>query len=261
MPFVNAKPLVVPFEREGSPVEVVYAWPSKLPALLEAGEVQAILCSSFDALTVPNRTAAAGVCIGSRGPADSVRLFSKVPFETIGSLALDASSMTSNALAQIILKETFRYSPRVEVCNPDLESMLESHDAAVLIGDKGMQSKSDGLNVLDLGQAWLDLTGLPFVWALWIGKDGLDEILVGYLNDALEAFWQNPSPVIVSSSEAAGWPRDVCHLYLTATMNYRLAEHDLEGLRKFGELILRHGLASTSSFPRFVNAAVPSTAN
>src|SRR5471032_1724555 len=99
VPYLNAKPLVRAFEvwGEESPVNVIYEVPSKLPALLAAGEVQAIMVSSIEAFRHPGSRIAEGVCIGSQREVMSVRLFSKVPPRMIETLALDQSSMTSNA--------------------------------------------------------------------------------------------------------------------------------------------------------------------
>ena len=186
VPFVNAIPLVWWFEHLGqdSPVKVIYDVPSKLPALLDSGQAQAILVSSIDALRTPNRTIADGVCIGSHGPVESVRLFSRVPFPEINTLALDASSMTSNRLAQIILAEQYHTIPEVLTMPPDVQTMLEVCDACVLIGDIGMTAQSPGARILDLGAAWKDLTGLPFVWAVWTGENNLTPQLTALLNQA-----------------------------------------------------------------------------
>jgi predicted solute-binding protein len=40
----------------------------------------------------------------------------------------------------------------------------------VIIGDKGFEADGTGLIDIDLGNAWTDMTGLPFVWAMWLGK-------------------------------------------------------------------------------------------
>ena len=142
VPYLNAKPLVRQFEDLGasSPVSVVYDVPSQLPALLEAGEVQAILVSSIEALRHPDLHFADGVSICSQREVFSVRLFSKVPFGEIRRLALDASSMTSNALAQILLDQRFGVRPATTTLPPDLDLMLAECDAGILIGDNGMRA-------------------------------------------------------------------------------------------------------------------------
>lgn len=185
VPYVNALPLVAQFEDDpGLGIQVVYDVPSRLPAMLEGGEVAAVLVSSWHVLANPDLRAARGVCIGSQGAVESVRLFSQVPFAEVRSLALDQSSMTSNTLALAILRSRFGAEPEAEPCPPDLAAMLGAHDAALLIGDAGMEAQGEGLHVLDLGAAWLEWKGLPFVWALWVGGEGLDDRLAARLLEA-----------------------------------------------------------------------------
>ncbi|MBI5707606.1 MAG: menaquinone biosynthesis protein [Armatimonadetes bacterium] len=261
VPYVNARPLVDHFDQlgEDSPVQVLYAVPSALPEMLENGEADAILVSSIDALTVPGRRYVEGVCIGSRGPAESVRLFSKKPFEQIESVVLDQSSMTSNALAQIALTELYGLKPRLDKRPPDLHAMLKDHDAALLIGDLGMRADGAGLHVLDLGSAWTRLTGLPFVWALWTGSENLTPALAGHLQHACLNSLRELDEVIGRTIRRFGWEAGMCRRYLSETMNYRLESKDLEGLKLFGELCLRHGIVSAARIPRSQGPATAGT--
>ncbi|MCX7799787.1 MAG: menaquinone biosynthesis protein [Fimbriimonadales bacterium] len=264
IPFVNGAPLVHPFLRlgEASPVRVVEAVPSDLPGLLESGQAEAILVSSIDALRTPGRTACAGVCIGTRGMVESVRLFSKVPFDAIGTLAEDASSMTSNALARVILAESFGARPRTRRLPPNLYTMLEACDACVLIGDIGMTADGTGLYVLDLGQAWVALTGLPFVWALCVGDERLTPEMAGWMNWArgrsgcgADAEGPPDEQLIRAAADRAGMDRELVRAYLTRTMSYRLDDAFLSGLRAFGRYLVRHGIVASAALPRFVEPA------
>ena len=169
VPYVNARPLVACFDQPNEFVEVVYDVPSRLPALLDSGEVDAILVSSIEYLRREDLVIAADVGIMSNGPVASVRMLSKVPLEEIQTLALDESSMTSNMLAQIILAER-GVRPSLVTMEPDQAAMLAACDACVLIGDKGLEADGTGLVDVDLGAAWTEMTGEPFVWALWLSR-------------------------------------------------------------------------------------------
>lgn len=255
VPYVNAVPLIALFERMGmdSPVAVRYDVPSRLPAMLASGEVQAILVSSIDALRNPGRQMADGVCIGSANAVRSVRLFSKVPFDEVATLALDASSMTSNRLAQIVLSEVYGATPEARPWPSELDVMLEHADAAVLIGDKGMTASAEGLHVCDLGEAWRDLTGLPFVWAGWIGDERLTPELVGWLQQAQEFAHQDPESVIELARERSGWPREMVVAYLTKTMSYRLTPEMKAGMAEFGRRLIELGMEPHISTPQWVS--------
>ena len=255
VPYVNAKPLVSYFEHLGdsSPVKVVYKLPSQLPALLDSGEAAAVLVSSFDSLCHPGRRIAAG-CVSTYGDAQSVRIFSKVPFAEIKTLALDTSSLTSIHLAQVVLIENYGVRAKVFGMEPQLETMLGRCDACVIIGDKGMVANGSGLIISDVGAEWHKLTELPFVWAAWIGNEDLDEELAGHLEKANEWGQSHLEQVIEETQAEVNWPEDACRFYLSEIMNYRLTDKHLEGLRLFQRLLLKHGFLQEDNFPQLVRA-------
>lgn len=289
VPYVNARPLVSYFEEapDRFPVRVIYEVPSRLPALLDSGGADVVLASSIDALLTPDRRIAANLCIATRGPVSSVRLFSKKPPKEIQSLALDLSSMTSNALAGIVLEERYGVRPESSPEPPDLGAMLRKHDACVLIGDIGMRAGAEGLHVLDLGQEWTSMTGLPFVWALWIGGERLDEKLAGYLSAArsmscLGASFDTPNESrrrealkkilgpfefdrqieerrllqINQISQASSWTSEEVRKYLTETISFDLGELELDGLREFGRRLQSYGIPA-DHFPGLVSPTRP----
>jgi chorismate dehydratase len=261
VPYLNAKPLVKPLEWWGaaSPVKVTYAVPSELPFLLSEGHAQAIMVSSIHALTSPGSRVAGGLSISTRGEVLSVRLFSKVPFDRIETLALDMSSMTSNALARILLAEQYGARPSSEPMLPGLEPMLRGHDACVLIGDNGMAADPCGAQVLDLGLAWETLTGLPFTWALWVGDEGLTQELSGHLARALEASRADWEQVIRDSIDETGFTESQCRHYLGDIMEYALTDAHLQGLAEFGRLATRHGIIEAFELPLVVQPAYASS--
>lgn len=254
VPYLNAKPLVRMFEEMGdeSPVKVLYDVPSNLPKMLADGTVQAIMVSSIEAMRWPGKRIAKGVCIGTQNDVMSVRIFSKVPPKKIETLALDKSSMTSNALARIILKERYDSAPEVSYMLPNLQEMLKEHDACVLIGDNGMREEGHGLHVLDLGHEWHRLKGLPFVWAVWLGDDGLDPILAKHLVSAELWGRANIDRVLATAPAETGLPFHVCERYLHHIMHYHLDERELQGMKEFGKELHKFGLVDPVHFPALI---------
>lgn len=255
VPFLNARPLVASLHEKDSSVDVVYDLPSRLPALLQSGRAEAILVSSIEALRAPGSKCVANVAIASNGPVWSVRLFAKMPPERVRTLALDESSMTSNALAQIVL-DAYGTRPETSLCAPDLETMLAAHDACVLIGDRGMAACRPDLVTLDLGSEWLRLTGLPFVWALWVGTDGLTPELSTLLERAARAGEERaerlalPPPPGVAEKSARE--------YLSGVMRYGLGEAEWSALRVFGQRAQALGLLGRWELPlRVEGLAIP----
>lgn len=213
--------------------------------------MQAILVSSIESLRRP--CVAGGVSISTFGEVMSVRLFSKVPFDQIQTLALDQSSMTSNALVQILLAEVYGCRPVARPLRPDLDSMLSEADAGLLIGDAGMRTKGEGLHIMDLGQAWTDLTGLPFVWALWVGDDGLTPELAAHLASAAPSTLAILDEVLPTFAAETGFSESLARLYLTEIMDYGFGEAHQAGLAAYAERAAALGLIKSPKLPEIVN--------
>ena len=112
-----------------------------------------------------------GAAIASRGPVRSVCLFHRGPLERVRRVALDTSSRTSSALVRVLLRERLGHDPQYVPMAPGLVDMLAVADAALMIGDPALDHEGD-VPRLDLGEEWLRVTGLPFVFAFWAGRAG-----------------------------------------------------------------------------------------
>lgn len=246
VPYLNAYPLTAKLPPS---VEVILDVPSALPARLASGEVSAILVSSIESLRMPGAVIADGASISSQNQVLSVRLFSKVPLTEIKSLALDQSSMTSNTLVQILLADMFDVRPACTPMPPNLDKMLAEHDAGLLIGDIGMRTASTVPHILDLGQAWRDLTNMPFVWAVWLGKADFPTELAKILAEARREATSDITSHIVRAAEKFGFsPDDTAH-YLGKIMDYEFgSEHQL-ALAEFGSRAQSLGLLGNYQMP------------
>ena len=102
----------------------------------------------------------------------SVLLVSRVPIGEIESVALDENSRTSAALVRIVLAERYGLEPELPDCARPISTRCSTTtDAALLIGDPALAVPRDRYVVLDLAGEWLELTGLPFVFAVWAARD------------------------------------------------------------------------------------------
>lgn len=258
VPYLNARPLIGWFDTPAGSeqAELVLDMPSRLAEMLEARSISVGMLSSFEAFRRPDTLIVPGVAIASRGAVKSVRLFSRVPFQRIDCLALDASSLTSNNLARILLAEQWSIAPYCEPSPPDLAHMLDRCDAAILIGDPGMSAQAEGLRVLDLGEAWKELTGLPFVWAVWLAnEEQLLPVLSETLIFAKEYGQERIEAIAEREASRLGWPPFVCLDYLKNVMDYELGPEHLEGLLAFQQKCLKHGLLETALPIRLVDRA------
>ena len=139
------------------------------PMTIDLGLIPSIEYPGHDYRIVP------GVSIASDGPVASVAIFSKVPTENIRSIALDTSSRTSIALLRVLCARWFEIEPRLVSMPPDLGRMIGECDAALVIGDNALFTDEQvlGLEKVDLGEEWIGMTGLPFVYAFWAGRPGI----------------------------------------------------------------------------------------
>lgn len=172
--YLNARPLTWALDRDPGRWRVRYDLPAVCADLLRSGEVDLGLTPSVEFLSVPDYRFVPGVAVGSDGPVASVALYARVPLREITRVALDTSSRTSVALIRILCRRHFGIAPAFVDHGPDLSSMTRSCDAAVLIGDPALEADHQalGLSKIDLGAAWQEMTGLPFVYAAWTGRPG-----------------------------------------------------------------------------------------
>lgn len=246
--YLNATPLNYGFKHslgEGL-FELQFHVPSLCADRLRTGKVDAGLISSIEYLRIPELRIVPGLCISSVKRVRSVLLLSKVPPEEIRNLALDASSRTSIVLAQVLLRERYGASPRVDEMQPDLAGMLANHDAALLIGDAAMRASRAGLIVLDLAEEWHTWTGLPFVFAFWAIRPDAPPLpnLVAYFQRSLE-LGRQATPVIVEAAlRGIGWTRLELQEYLTENIQYVLGAAEERSLALFFEKAVKHGFAN-----------------
>lgn len=259
VPFLNALPLIDGLQNNPQPhlFTLSFDVPSTLVKKLENKQLDVALASSFYCLQNPDAKIVDSISISSFGRVHSVRLFSKKPFQQIKSLALDSGSMTSTALAQIILAEKFGIKPHTFSSIPNLKQMLFNADAAVIIGDAGMAESAEGLYVMDLGEQWQNITNLPFVWALWIALETPNEELVNLLLNAKISGMQKIVEIAQSAPDYPGVSQHLRLQYLAEIMNYDLAQEHWLGLKEFAKYCFKHDLAAPRQIHDAVNEATP----
>jgi len=177
-----------------------------------------------------------GIGIACRGPVRTILLVSRVPFDEIRTLATDSGSRTSVQLARIILEKKYGVRPSLFSMEPDLVKMLESADAALIIGDAALALDPTEIDnpCLDLGEEWVNLTGLPMVFAVWSGRPGqitpeLAEAMRGSCHFGLGQL----DAIIKEEAERRGFPEYVVHQYLTRNISFLLGKEEEAGIRLY----------------------------
>ncbi len=237
VPYINAAPLTRWLETEAGAryVEVVYAPPSQLAQMLQTGALDVALVSSVENLRRPETRYVEGLAIASESTVLSVRLFSRLPIERIRTVALDTSSLTSAALTRILLRQVYGVNAEYLPASPNLDAMLAQADAALLIGDLGMTAQHKAATaILDLGAAWRNWTGLPFVWALWLmNADAPAEPLSALLHESYQWGAAHLDLIVATESQRTGIPLTLCDRYLREVMVYAIDARFLKGLERF----------------------------
>ena len=151
--------------------QMVRGTPAELNAVMRRGEMDLGSISAMeygrnykDYLLLPE------LSISSRGPVGSVLLFSRVPFGELDGrrVRVSAASASGAALVKVLLAKLFHVNPCYEA-GPLAKRPMAEVDAAMAIGDEALCMKQAHAMPfeLDLGEAWQELTGLPFVFGVW----------------------------------------------------------------------------------------------
>jgi chorismate dehydratase len=158
-------------------------------------------------------------------------------------VATDNSSRTSAALLRVLMRKFYSKWITVIPLAPRPEIMLERADAALLIGDAALTYSGNVAEVYDLAVEWKRFTGLPFVFALWVGHDDLNltkrqpefaaslEFGLAHLDDIAAEY----APKLGIAPEAV-------KVYLSQNINYSLDEENRQGLRLFYKLAHEAGI-------------------
>lgn len=234
--YLNVRPLVWGLDQRPDRVSVRFDVPSVCADLLERGEIDLGMVPSIAHLARPGDRIVPGVSIRSDGPVASVALFTRVPVRDVRSIALDTSSRTSAALTRILCARRFEIAPSFIPHGPDLSAMLAAADAALLIGDPALfvDPAAHGAEKIDLGQAWTSMTGLPFVWAFWAGRqDAANEELVRLLQAARAEGQRHLDRLADDYVSHAPEYRSLARRYLRDHLAYNLDDRSIEGLQTY----------------------------
>lgn len=239
--FLNTKPLIEGLADDRD-ISLRLAVPSRLGAMLRGGEVDAALVPVVDVARAGGAwQIISDACIASDGETLTVRVFSRTPPEDVRCVCTDGDSHTSVVLVRLIWAGRFgravRLRPLAEVRGPS------ECDAVLLIGDKVVSRRPVGFpHELDLGAAWKDLTGLPFVFAVWAAKAGRDwNRLARRLSAARDAGVAAASRLARQHGPPLGWPAELAEAYLTRHIRYMLTPEARCGLERFFDMARASG--------------------
>ena len=237
--YSNAAPLVECLEAVDRRVRVVFDYPSRLPAALENRTADVALIPVAEYFRHPEFAMVEGLGVAADGEVRSVLLKCNVPVRQVTSIMKDPASATSNALAQLLLKRRFHR-------DADMRSFRAGAkvDAAVVIGDRALCSAPAPGGDVDMGGAWKELTGLPFVFAVWAYRRD-HPAAAEFAPIALAACRAGALRLEAISAREAGTlrrPTDFILDYLTRYIRYEIGPREREGMDCFRRMLEEDGI-------------------
>ncbi|HEX4915199.1 MAG TPA: MqnA/MqnD/SBP family protein, partial [Vicinamibacterales bacterium] len=184
----------------------------------------------------------------------TVALFTRKRIGDVTSIALDLSSRTSVALTRILAAAHWRIAPAFMASEPDLDAMLARADAALVIGDPAfdIDPAKHGVTKIDLGGEWKAMTGLPFVYAMWVGRPSA--ATAEQCRQLQQARDGGVAHLADIARNVSGGDRELerrSFHYLRDNLKFSLGDREAAGLRRFHELAAEIGLVPARQPLRF----------
>jgi chorismate dehydratase len=265
--FLNTAPLMWDFEHgaAGRNFDISYTVPSACAADLQRGAADIGIIPAAAYTTVPNLVILPGVAIASLRAVRSILLVSKVPVDEIQSVALDTSSLTSVALVKVLFAKWWGGEKRFSSMAPDLDYMLASHDAGLLIGDSALKVDRSRYLTYDLAEQWFRFTGKPFVFAFWAVRQesmanrdsALDLAAVFQQSRDHGLAAENLGTICREWGPKIGLSEAEVRSYLTENIDYSLNLDQIEGLQLYYRYAQECGILPAAPTLDFLEVARP----
>ena len=235
--YFNTQPLLLGIEKADflSKIELVKDYPSKVAQALIDGQIDIGLVPVAITPLLSNPHIVSDFCIGTKTKVASVAIFSKVPMEQIESIYLDYQSRTSVQLARILLKEFWKKDIQFLQAKEGYIQKIAGTTAGVIIGDRALANLTEFEYVYDLGEAWIEYTGLPFVFAAWMSNQPIPDDFKTLFNNA-NAYGVAHIGEVLDQLPARTHSYDM-ETYYTKNIEYRLTDTMQQGMQLFLEKV------------------------
>ena len=251
--YLNTKPLIHGLrDRLSSIGELSLNLPSRLAQDLASQRLDVALIPSVEFFRGNDYRIVSDAAIACRGPVWSVRLLSRVPANQIKRLALDEGSRTSAAMVRVLLSEMYSLTPETIPLPIDQSPESVDADAILMIGDRAMHPERGVYQeIWDLGDRWCRWTELPFVFAMWVARDGVDttglaEILESCRDDGIESLEQ----IAADQAGKHGLTKEDLHRYFVENLHFSLGRGERRGLESFRQRATAIGLVENNKLER-----------
>jgi len=235
--YLNTRPLLLGMEQ--SPfkerIDLVKSYPAQI--------AQDLLDDTIDIGLVPvaimpllkNPQIVSKYVIGTEGEVASVALFSQVPMDQIKKVYLDYQSRTSVELAKILFKNYWKKEVEFLIATEGYMNEISGTTAGIIIGDRALVSLNRFEHIYDLGLAWKEHTGLPFVFAAWVSNKPIPAAFMEAF-DAANAYGLANLEEVIALIPASEQVYNL-HKYYTENINYTFTGEKKKGMESFLKLI------------------------
>ena len=245
--YLNVLPIYHPLEAGILPhdYEIISGPPAVLNNMMARGELHVSSNSCFEYARHPDQYyMIEDLSIGSRGPVMSVLLLSRVPVEQLDgkTILISGETHTSVALLRLLLQDRYQINATFETgaVTPALRTP-EPPVAFLAIGDEALRLRNhpDYPYRVDMADAWMEWTGLPFIFGLWvISREAVES---GLLPDDPGALlrrgrdWGLAHMDVILDLTGHGCPlsREELTVYYNEGLTFSLGERELQGLSLF----------------------------
>jgi chorismate dehydratase len=231
--YLNTRPLLLGFAQAGfkNRIDLVKSYPAKIAQDLLAGQIDIGLVPVAILPELSNPHIVSKYVIGTNGAVASVALFSEVPIAQIKSIYLDYQSRTSVQLLKILLAQYWKVEVNFLKAAEGYIDQILGTTAGVIIGDRALENLAKYPYIYDLGLAWKQHTGLPFVFAAWVANQPIpSEFMAAF--DAANGYGLAHFDEVIDLIPAQEQVYDL-HKYYTENISYTFDEEKKQGLDAF----------------------------
>jgi len=254
--YLNVLPIYHPLEQGlvRHDLEIVSGVPAELNEQMRRGELHLSANSSIEYARRPQRyLLVPDLAIGCHGPVQSVLLLTQNPVASLEgqNVLVSAQTHTSAALLRMLLDRRYKVHAGFE--SGDATALLASGQrppAILAIGDEALNLRRhpDYPYVYDLGQEWLEWTGLPFIFGVWIVRRAAWETHQRPLQQAMQQLiaakeWGQEHLSDMCGLAAQGSSLDTLEMcsYFNG-LSYNLGEREQQGLQRFFAMLQQCGI-------------------
>jgi len=237
--YLNTLPMLQGLQNSsaGSQFELHLEHPAECARKLIEGEVDIALCPVGALINLPAYHIVSKYGIGCKGPVRTVSIYSDSPLEELRAVKLYGESRSSNILARVLDQNYWKLGLQFIDPDSDVPELPTGH---LVIGDACFEQETQYQHITDLGDAWFNFTGLPFLFACWVSIKPVDDKIRHILDSSFASG--------IADLGRLDLPESQVHVnlyhYLRDNIRYEIDEETLEGMTKFINCVAELHLSS-----------------